>query len=360
MKKIVITMLCSFASFLIKAQNVGIGTATPTEKLEVVGNIKTDTVKINVLQIGPNRGAGKILTSDASGYGNWQTMNIATLQGWGINGNTGVTSANFIGTTDANDLIIKTNNTEKMRVVGTGNVGIGTTTPAEKLEVVGSIKTDTIKPNAIKFLPNAGSGKLLTSDANGNASWQNGLTAGNVGFGPWGDCSVNNISEYNPVVDPTGATGDYFGGRTAISGNFAIVSAYYDNVGGNVNQGSASIFQFNGTNWVFMQKITDATGAAGDYFGSSVSISGNYAIIGSYADDVGAHVDQGSASIYFYNGTTWVLMQKITDSNGAASDFFGVSVSISGNYAIAGSYSDDVGANIDQGSVSIFFYNGTS
>lgn len=239
-------------------------------------------------------------------------------------------------------------------------MGIGTTNPLEKLQVSGNIKADTLKPNAIKFLPNAGTGKLLTSDANGNASWQNGLTAGSVGFGPWGDCSVNNISEYNPVVDPTGASGDYFGGRTAISGNFAIVSSYYDNVGGNVNQGSACIFQFNGTNWVFMQKITDATGTAGDFFGSSVSISGNYAIIGSYADDVGANVDQGSASIYFYNGTTWVLMQKIIDSNGAAGDFFGTSVSISGNYAIAGSFSDDVGANADQGSVSIFFYNGTT
>ena len=240
------------------------------------------------------------------------------------------------------------------------NVGIGTTTPTEKLHVVGNIKNDTIKPNAIKLLPNAGNGKILTSDATGNASWQKGIIDTGVGFGPWGDCSVNNISEYNPDVDPTGTADDYFGGSTSISGNFAIVGAYNDDVGVNINQGSASIFQFNGTNWVFMQKLTDATGATGDFFGSSVSISGNYAIVGSYADDVGANVDQGSASIYFYNGTTWVLMQKITDSNGAGGDFFGTSVSISGNYAIAGSFSDDVGAIADQGSLSIFFYNGTS
>ena len=177
------------------------------------------------------------------------------------------------------------------------NVGIGTISPTEKLHVTGNIKVDTIKPNAIKLLPNAGNGKILTSDATGNASWQKGIIDSGVGFGPWGDCSVNNISEYNPVVDPTGTADDYFGGSTSISGNFAIVGAYNDDVGVNINQGSASIFQFNGTNWVLMQKLTDATGATGDFFGSSVSISGNYAIVGSYADDVGANIDQGSASI---------------------------------------------------------------
>ena len=164
------------------------------------------------------------------------------------------------------------------------NVGIGTTAPTEKLEVVGNIKADTLKPNALKFISNAGTGKILTSDAAGNASWQAG---GSVGFGPWGDCSMNAISEYNPVADTTGATSDNFGRSISISGSYAIVGADGDDVGANTNQGSASIYQYNGTNWVLMQKITDATGAANDFFGFSVSISGSYAIVGAYRDDVG-------------------------------------------------------------------------
>ncbi len=92
------------------------------------------------------------------------------------------------------------------------NVGIGTTTPSEKLHVVGNIKGDTVKPNAIKLTPNASSGKILTSDAAGNASWQlnNAGTAGDVGFGGWGDCSVQNISGFNPAVANDGMPGDYF------------------------------------------------------------------------------------------------------------------------------------------------------
>jgi FG-GAP repeat len=244
------------------------------------------------------------------------------------------------------------------------NVGIGTTAPTEKLQVAGNIKADTIKPNGIKLTPNAGNGKVLISDAAGVGSWQASSIlagAGNIGYGVWGDCATNgNISEYQPVADATGEAGDRFGNTVSISGNYAIVGASLDDVGANLNQGSASIYQWDGSSWVLMQKITDATGAANDNFGTSVSISGNYAIIGADGDDVGANANQGSVSIYQWNGSSWVLMQKITDAFGAANDDFGNSVSISGNYAIIGADGDDVGANAAQGSASIYQWNGSS
>lgn len=56
--------------------------------------------------------------------------------GWGLNGNGGTNpAANFIGTTDANPLVLKTNNGERLRVLGNGNVGIGTNNPAAKLRI---------------------------------------------------------------------------------------------------------------------------------------------------------------------------------------------------------------------------------
>ncbi len=58
---------------------------------------------------------------------------------WTLLGNAGTTPAtNFIGTTDAQDFAVYTNNIERMRVQSGGNVGIGTTVPSQKLNVQGN------------------------------------------------------------------------------------------------------------------------------------------------------------------------------------------------------------------------------
>lgn len=57
---------------------------------------------------------------------------------WTITGNAGTNAAtNFVGTTDLNDLVFRTNNTEWMRIISTGSVGIGTNSPLAKLHVFG-------------------------------------------------------------------------------------------------------------------------------------------------------------------------------------------------------------------------------
>jgi len=157
-----------------------------------------------------------------------------------------------------------------------------------------------------------------------------------------------------------GAAGDEFGWSVAISGDTAVVGARYDKVGANANQGSAYVFMRSGTTWSQQAQLTAADGAAGDFFGASVAISGETAAVGALSDDVGANTDQGSAYVFTRSGTTWSQQAKLTASDGAANDCFGDEVALSGDTAAVGAANDDVGANTDQGSAYVFARSGTA
>ncbi len=59
---------------------------------------------------------------------------------WSLTGNTAINPAiNYLGTTDAQPLIIRTNNVERLRILSGGNVGIGTNNPTQKLQVAGNV-----------------------------------------------------------------------------------------------------------------------------------------------------------------------------------------------------------------------------
>ncbi len=94
-------------------------------------------------------------------------------------------------------------------------------------------------------------------------------------------------------------------------------------------------------------KLTASDGETGDwdYFGISVSMSGDYAIVGVEGDDDNGD-DSGSAYIFRKrSGSSWTQIAKLTASDGEADAWFGGSVSISGDYAIVGAEygSDDNG-----------------
>ena len=193
------------------------------------------------------------------------------------------------------------------------------------------------------------------------SNWTNLATATSApteaeGFGSWG-CSNASLIAYQPVGNFDGQNSDYFGRTTAISGDYAIVGANRDDEGFTDN-GSATIFKRNsGTGvWESQGKLTNPASAIYDNFGFTVAISGDYAIVGAYADDEGGFTDNGSATIFKRNSGIWQSQGKLTDPNPANSDYFGFSVGISGDYAIVGAYTDDEGFT-DNGSATIFKRN---
>ncbi len=162
------------------------------------------------------------------------------------------------------------------------------------------------------------------------------------------------------ILNPSGAAGEEFGRSVAIFGDTMLIGATGDSVGANANQGRAYIYRWTGTGWALEATLTAADGAANDLFGTAVALSADTAIVGATRDNVGANLNQGSATVFTRSGTTWTQQATLTATGGAASDSFGISVTLSGDTAIVGANFDDVGANGNQGSAYVFTRSGTT
>jgi FG-GAP repeat/PEP-CTERM motif len=163
-------------------------------------------------------------------------------------------------------------------------------------------------------------------------------------------------SQVAELIADDGAASDYFGISVSISGDVAIVGSHADDDKGSYS-GSAYIFERDGSSWSQIAKLTADDGGANDYFATSVSISGNIAIVSSHHDD--AHGgSSGSAYIFEKDGSGWAQAAKLTASDAAASDIFGASVSISGSTVVVSALLDDDNGT-DSGSAYVFEKDGS-
>ena len=139
---------------------------------------------------------------------------------------------------------------------------------------------------------------------------------------------------------------DYFGLFVSISGNYALIGVFADD---NL-KGSAYIFKRDGTTWIQDQKLTASDGEENDLFGVSVSLDGDYALIGASS----MNGVSGSAYVFKRYGTSWLEETKLTSEG--ISHYFGRSVSLDGNYALIGVPGDDA----FKGSAYVFKRTGTT
>ena len=133
---------------------------------------------------------------------------------------------------------------------------------------------------------------------------------------------------------------DHFGIAISISGDRALIGAYKDNQNGS-GAGAAYIFDYINGAWRETMKLIANDGQASDSFGRAVSLDGDRALVGAYSDDDNG-TNSGSAYIFekSLNGK-WQQTSKLLPANGLTGDLFGYSVSISGDYALVGAHGDD-------------------
>ena len=164
-------------------------------------------------------------------------------------------------------------------------------------------------------------------------------------------------TENTKLLASDGTEGQEFGYSVSISGDFILIGAFRDDQNG-TNAGAAYIFHKDSSGeWTDLQKLLPSDGSAYDEFGTSVSLHGEYAIIGAPLDHNNS-VETGSAYIFKWNGSSWAEEAKLLASNGiGTSPKFGISVSIYGDYSIIGAYSDE-GLGTHPGAAYIFHFDG--
>ncbi len=163
---------------------------------------------------------------------------------------------------------------------------------------------------------------------------ENGLNAGSVYV-----YKRNGSSwiQHNKLVASDGTANDYFGRYVSIDENYSTIGAYYDDD----IAGSAYVFKRLDDEWIEEAKLTASDRLPGDYFGISTSIKGDYAIIGAYRDDNSNGVDAGSVYVFKRIGDSWIEEAKLLSSDGESDDRFGISTAIDSTYLVIGSYYDD-------------------
>ena len=135
------------------------------------------------------------------------------------------------------------------------------------------------------------------------------------------------------LFDTNRANEDFFGVSVSINGDYAIVGSLFDDENGFLNNGSASIYKRNATNgiWALQVKLLNPNPANDDNFGCSVSISGDYAVVGTYQDDEAGGTDNGSVTMYKRIGNSWTKIIKNTNPLTNNNENFGSSVAIDGS-----------------------------
>ena len=162
--------------------------------------------------------------------------------------------------------------------------------------------------------------------------------------------TLDNPNAYNTSLN------DSFGWSVAISDNYAIVGAYLEDDVGGASSGKAYVFNIaTGALLYTLDNPNAYSTSANDWFGYSVAISDNYAIVGTFSEDDAGSLNSGKA--YVFNPSTGALLYTLDNPNAYStptSDYFGYSVAISDNYIIVGAYQEDDTGGTSSGKAYVF------
>ena len=134
------------------------------------------------------------------------------------------------------------------------------------------------------------------------------------------------------ILADDGVAGDYFGTSAAISGDWALVGSFLA-FGNSAHSGAVHAFKNIEGVWTQVDKFVPESLTSSNHFGGSISISGDTAIIGAKGADENGDFS-GTAYVFKLIEGEWTQQAQILASDGARGDAFGSSVSIDGDTVI--------------------------
>ncbi len=182
--------------------------------------------------------------------------------------------------------------------------------------------------NRIEVLPIATSMFLLLASPS--------LAAAGSGPGP-----LPPWTELVRLSAPDEAAGDEYGFSVDIAGDLLVVGAYLEDVVGN-NSGAAYIYERTPGGpepWTLVKEILGNDTSGFDGFGYSVGVSGDRVVVGSYHDDHSGEIDPGSAYVFERNEggpDNWGQVAKLIGMEPGLAVEFGISVAIDGDTVVVG------------------------
>jgi hypothetical protein len=155
---------------------------------------------------------------------------------------------------------------------------------------------------------------------------------------------IETLTQEAKLTASDGAADDYFGDSVAMSGDTVVIGAIGDDAGSTLDQGSVYVFVKPISGWEtsssYTAKLTAPEGQVHQYFGTSVGINDDTIVIGAPYGD-GLINSPGSVYVFVKPETGWVTTSnyaaKLTASDGSPADDFGWSVAISGDIIVVGS-----------------------
>ena len=143
-----------------------------------------------------------------------------------------------------------------------------------------------------------------------------------------------NMTPTAELAASDGAAGYQFASTVSISGDTVVVGSFAATVDGHEGQGAAYVFAEPASGWTNMTQTAElaaSDAAAGSEFGVAVTISGNTLVVGSL------FANSGHGAVYAFtgSGSAWAQTAEYIGSN---SDYLGYSVAIDGNTLVSGAY----------------------